>query len=149
MTMALSATTDQLPGTSNTDRAASSNRDVDASSGPILLIGDDVLLVRALTRLLQRAGYAVGTEDRSTGQVIGAQTVLAGEKSGLTIVDLPDHHILDAVGLDGAPFDKPREFGILWIGSTPLATESAWFLAKPFTSDEFLSRVRLLVGIEG
>src|SRR5438128_463174 len=112
MTIARSATTDRLPRTSNTDRAASSSRDVGTSSGPILLIGDDVLMVRALSRLLQRAGYAVGTEDRSTGQEIGAQPVLAGEKSGLTIVDLPDHHILDAVGLDGALFDHSRESGI-------------------------------------
>jgi hypothetical protein len=148
MATARSTTSDLVNGENASDRLASSSRDVRQSAGPILIIGDDMLLVRALNRLLQRAGYAVGTEDRWTGEVINAQPAAAGERSALTIVDLPDHHVLDAVGVDGAPFDQSREAGILWVGNTSPATESAWFLAKPFSSEEFLTRVRTLLAIE-
>ena len=146
--MAISTESALIPEETAPERIATSGRAVGANAGPILIIGDDTLLVRALDRLLQQAGYAVGTEDRSTGEVVGARPLVAGEKTGLTIVDLPDHHVLDAVGVDGAPFGQSREVGILWIGSTPPATESAWFLAKPFTSEEFLSRVRSLLAVE-
>src|SRR5579859_857046 len=138
--MATSAISDLLNGETTSDRLATTGQAAGTAPRPILIIGDDVLLVRALDRLLQRAGYLVGTENRWTGEVRDAESLASVEKTGLTIVDLPDHHVLDVVGVDGAPFEKSREGGILWIGNTPPAIESAWFLVKPFTSEEFLAR---------
>jgi hypothetical protein len=111
-------------------------------AGSILIIGDDELLIRALDRLLRQAGYSVGTQTADIGR--GDQPPV-GKKVALTIVDLPDHHVVE--------LDRPIEISgewlkaspFLWIGTNLPSVPSPWFLAKPFSADEFLSRVEMLI----
>jgi hypothetical protein len=113
--------------------------------GTIRILGDDPLLIRALDRLLRGAGYAVGTENRRNAEFGPGEPAQDGERVGLTIVDLPDHHALDAIEPVISGGERTTEARLLWIGSTPPAVPSDRFLVKPFTTDEFLSRVAFVL----
>lgn len=130
------------------DRGSAVRSVIGQPAGSILLIGDDPLLIRTLDRLLRRAGYSVGTEDRRNDEISPAQPAPTGAGVALTIVDLPDHHVLDSTGPNPTAGGESTEVRFLWIGSTPPSVQSAWFLAKPFTTEEFLSRVESLLAIQ-
>jgi len=143
----MSAGRDRRKGDASLDQLAFAHDIAAPALGSILIVGDDALLVRALDRLLRRAGYTVGTEDRWTGDPgKGSQNVL-GKEPILTIIDLPDHHVLDAAP-ERTSIDRAAEPRVLWIGTTPPAPERSSFLVKPFTAEEFLSRVKVLIGTQ-
>jgi len=145
--LTMSAGCDRHAGDASLDQRPIALEVASQAPGSILIIGDDVLLVRALDRLLRKAGYAVGTEDRWAGESGQARPGATGKKPELTIIDLPDHHVLDAAAL-GVSLDRVPEARILWIGTTPTGPDSSSFLVKPFTAEEFLSRVKILLATQ-
>src|SRR4051812_36059039 len=84
----------------------------------IVVVGDDPLMMRALDRLLRRAGYDVGTEESTFDEAADAAGVGSGNLPTLTIVDLPDdwsrRHRSGFV-----PIQKPKRVysPVLWIGA--------------------------------
>jgi DNA-binding NtrC family response regulator len=115
--------------------------------GLILIVGDDALLLRALDRLLRRAGYDIETNEHWGGDPTCIDSAATNSNVALTIVDLPDYR---ALGLRPKEFPNstdPEGGKVLWIGSDPRAIDSAWFLVKPFTAEEFLARVATILAL--
>jgi hypothetical protein len=121
---------------------------VDDSRRPsVRLLGDDPLMLRALSRLLGGVGYEV-----SVGQLswVATAPILADclTCSDLTIVDVPDDWSRSVLPGDLArdPIGRPTD-SVLWLSNAAIPGENfERCLAKPFTADELLARVACLVG---
>lgn len=109
----------------------------------VLLISDDPLMARALSRLLRKAGYEVVVHDGS-GWGAGAD----GERlPSLVIVDVPDDRSPKRGTAEYRPSGRPGAPSVLWIGDS-IETERRrdGHLAKPFTTNQLLSKVASLLG---
>jgi len=111
---------------------------------PIIVQGEDPLMLRALARLLGKAGYRVLTREN------GAARSTVGETNAtppvLIIVDVPDdwqHSTAEASPLECDEGAAPR---VLWISSAPDGAEGdSCHLLKPFTGGQLLARVETLL----
>jgi hypothetical protein len=112
----------------------------------IVVIGDDPLMVRALDRLLRKAGYVVGIRDRDLNEP-GDPLFLDAGAAALTIVDVPD-----AWTRRGRPlleldvFRSERSDPILWLSNASYGVgPPERCLIKPFTASQFLAKVEALL----
>ena len=113
----------------------------------IVVVGDDPLMLRTLDRLLRTAGYRVGIGEQSAEPPGAGAVQRARSDVDLTIVDVPDDwsraSTSEATPVS-ARYSAARE--ILWIGATQSAgKEPERCLVKPFTSSQFLEKVRFLL----
>lgn len=113
----------------------------------IVVIGDDPLMVRALDRLLRKAGYVVGIRERDLD---AAESTLPLEEAGvaaLTIIDVPDawtRRGRASVGETAAR--RERTDPILWLSNAPSIVDAPErCLVKPFTASQFLAKVEALL----
>jgi DNA-binding NarL/FixJ family response regulator len=116
--------------------------------GEIRLMGADPLMMRALERLLRRAGYVVQVQESvdGVGDVAGSAVRTA---PALLIVDLPDEWSRPARGTVGRtypPTDLPEARQVLWISNgsegAGAATEAGnQYLVKPFSGAQLLAAV--------
>lgn len=110
----------------------------------ILLVGDDPLMLRALDRLLRKAGYAVGIGARSVDHPAGLPATEYWPDVALTIVDAPDEWARVARGqpaIAHQPHER-NEDRILWItNAADAVTRPDFYLVKPFTASQLLSKV--------
>jgi hypothetical protein len=113
----------------------------------IVLIGDDPLMLRALERLLIRAGYVVGVRERDIelpGDPLPADEL---NSAALTIVDVPDAWTRSG-RLPGAASRRSSRGGpdVLWLSNVGAVGDSAeGCLVKPFTAGQFLAKVESLL----
>ena len=118
----------------------------------ILLVGEDPLLSRALSRLLREAGYQVWTTESwerpnpaETGRIHDLEAGPA-----LVIVDVPD----EPSAHDDRPGSSPpfRQWSkaqrILWISGNGEPTPCERRLVKPFTGHQLLTKVEVLLGCQ-
>lgn len=113
----------------------------------IVVIGDDPLMVRALDRLLRRAGYAVGIRERDLDQTNVPLPLDDLGVAALTVIDVPDswtrHGRLPGVASRRWP---ERPDSVLWLSNTAGIVESSErCLVKPFTASQFLAKVEALL----
>lgn len=112
------------------------------TSHTILLMGEDPLMLRALTRLLRKAGYTVVTHEACSA--IPEPQALEVAEARMVVVDVPDDwrergikQVDDLV----APNDGQS---ILWIGNSGEAEAYGPFhLIKPFSGSQFLSAIEV------
>lgn len=105
----------------------------------VLLVSDDPLMARALTRLLRKAGYDVVSCE-------GGCLAPGNAHAALVIVDVPDEGI-SKLGTHGyRPPGRSDEPSVLWIGDpVDLERRRDGHLAKPFTGNQLLSKVESLL----
>lgn len=114
----------------------------------IVLRGDNPLLIRALDRVLRRAGYAVCLDDRRNADSFPERSASLREGVTLTIIDLSDNRAQPAAGPKLTAGEDSTRSRFLWIGTSSPVPAPEWFLAKPFTAEEFLERVRCLLAAQ-
>jgi DNA-binding response OmpR family regulator len=110
----------------------------------IVLIGDDPLMLRALNRLLRKAGYPVGMGERPEDYPSVLRSVDNWPDVALTIVDVPDEWSRLAPRQPSIAYERPgrSEDRILWITNAADVVERPdFYLVKPFTASQFLSKV--------
>ena len=108
----------------------------------VLLVSDDPLMSRALSRLLRKAGYdvVIGEENCDEAGTDGQRC------PALVIVDIPDDRIPRTTAAGFRLRGRPDAPSVLWIGDSN-ETER-WrddHLAKPFTGNQLLSKVASLL----
>jgi len=109
----------------------------------VLLISDDPLMARALSRLLRKAGYeVVACDGGGSGAGIDGQ-----QPPALVIVDVPDDRSPKRLTVGYRPSSRSDAPSILWIGDS-IETERRrdGHLAKPFTTNQLLAKVASLLG---
>jgi DNA-binding response OmpR family regulator len=117
----------------------------------ILLISDDPLMLRALDRLLRKAGYAVEIRERSEDYPAICRAANNGTDVALTIVDVPDEWSRLAPGQLVVAHRRPGrdEDRILWItNATDVVDRPDFYLIKPFTASQFLSKVDAVIKLQ-
>ncbi|MGH2460848.1 MAG: hypothetical protein ACRDIY_18485 [Chloroflexota bacterium] len=108
----------------------------------VLLISEDPLMSRALSRLLRKAGYEVVACEGSCS-VIGAD---GSDSPSLVIVDVPDDPAPKRAPADDRPAGWTDAASVLWIGDAiGTSRRGDGHLTKPFTSNELLSTVASLL----
>jgi CheY-like chemotaxis protein len=112
------------------------------TSHTILLMGEDPLMLRALTRLLRKAGYTVVTHEACSA--IPEPQALEVAQARMIVVDVPDdwrERGLKQVDDLVTPNDGQS---ILWIGNSGEAEAYGPFhLIKPFSGSQFLSAIEV------
>lgn len=111
---------------------------------PIVVQGEDPLMLRALARLLGKAGYRVLT--RENGVAASAVDETDANQPVLIIVDVPDDWQQSATEPPSLDYDKGIAPRVLWISSAADTAESdSSHLLKPFTGGQLLARVETLL----
>lgn len=108
----------------------------------VLLLCEDPLMARALSRLLGKVGYDVTTVDSTAG---GAETD-GSARPALVIIDVSDDQ--SARQIEAAFRALSRFDGIraLWVGdSGEVARREDGHLSKPFTGVQLLSKIASLI----
>lgn len=107
----------------------------------VLLMSDDPLMSRALSRLLRKAGYEVVACDGGYGGK-GPDGVLPA----LVIVDVPDDRMPRVVTQECRSTGRPDAPSVLWIGDSNAGERRRDdHLAKPFTGNQLLAKVASLL----
>lgn len=111
----------------------------------VLLVSEDPLMLRTLSRLLRQAGYEIVQRDLEAGRGGPAEP----RRPNLVIIDVPDDWSRSANGGVYHPvgdLDAPR---ILWIGDAgSAALDPSRHLTKPFTGGQLLAKIESLLGNE-
>jgi hypothetical protein len=115
-----------------------------ADGRPILVQSEDPLMLRALARILGRAGYRVLTREYD---LIGAvMSEGDGSRPCLIIIDMPDDWQPSTFQQSITVVDGNAAPRMLWISSAVDASkDDVRYLPKPFTGSQLLARVEALL----
>ncbi len=107
----------------------------------VLLLSEDALMTRALTRILHTAGYEVTTGGGATGAAMDEIP-----RPALVIIDVPDDRSPRQADLARRTLRGIDGIRTLWIGDAgDVVQRSDGQLAKPFTGAQLLTKVASLM----
>ncbi len=129
------------PGGAVTDEAAHAAAPLDPRR-LVLLVGEDALMVRALTRILHTAGYEVTTDGNASAEAATG----AVPRPALVIIDVPDDRSPRLADLARRTLSGIEGIRTLWIGDPgEVMRRCDGQLAKPFTGIQLLKKVASLI----
>ncbi|HUX86673.1 MAG TPA: hypothetical protein VMW65_06700 [Chloroflexota bacterium] len=111
---------------------------------PIIVQGEDPLMLRALARLLGKAGYRVLTRENGAARSMNGE--IDATRPVLIVFDVPDDWQQSAGEVSTFAGDEGVAPRVLWISSAAdVAEGDSTHLIKPFTGGQLLARVETLL----
>ena len=131
------------------EQTNASESDAIRKTAPILIIEDEVDLLRTYERLLRRLGYEVLTADcGAEGLRLADSRELVLVVTDLKLPDIDGLKVVEAIRAqgNGLPIIVVSGFGSTHARGAALAAGADAYLAKPFAVSAFIDLIRKLLG---